>query len=122
MSTDADLMGLGMPAALASRLGNSVVTVAATGTTSGTAAALSGGHTFVISAADSSHTGVILPAGGSIGEAVTLTVTSTQGVTVYPPTGATFNTSASTTLSLAQFKTALITRLSTILYAVNLTG
>jgi hypothetical protein len=121
MSTSSDLMGLGMPGALADRLSNNVATVTAAGTSAGTATALTGNHTYVVAAA-SSQTGVILSASLSVGTNVIVTCTSSTSAVVYPPSGASFNTSAASSLTLAQYKTALITKLSGTLFSVLLTA
>ncbi len=110
MSTVADLMGLGMPGPLASRLGNSITTLTTTGTSSTTAATISN-HVTVLSTAGS-QTGAILPASMSIGAPFYVTCpTATSGV-IYPMSGATFTTSASTSYTMAQYNSAIFIRVS----------
>ena len=110
MSTTADLMGLGMAAALAGRLGFTPATLVTTGTSAGTAAAIQTKLTILTTAG--SQTGAILPSAASLGASYIVTnPTATAGV-VYPPTGNTFNTSASTSIAIAQYNTIIFMRTS----------
>lgn len=116
MSTVQDLMGLGFPGPLAARLGNSYTALTTTGTASTTAAAISTSLTALTTA--SSQTGAILPSAASIGRPFYVTNTTATGGVVYPPAGSTFNTSASTSYSMAQYNTAVFIRLTSSLWAV----
>ena len=71
MSTTADLMGLGMPAALGGRLGFTPATLVTTGTTAGTAAAIQTKLTILTTAG--SQTGAILPSSASLGSIYVVT-------------------------------------------------
>lgn len=115
MSTIADLMGLGMPGALAGRLGNSETEVTAAGTTSGTATALQTKVSNITSA--SSQTGVILPSSASIGSVWYLSCdhASSASAVVYPPSGATITNASSVTL--AQDKNMIVWRLTATKFA-----
>ena len=62
MSTTADLIGLGMPSALASRIGNTPASIAGIGTTQTGAAALSGGGVMLITPA-ATNTAFVLVSG-----------------------------------------------------------
>lgn len=116
MSTIADLMGLGMPAPLASRLGNTYAALTTTGTSSTTAASITQALTALTTA--SSQTGAILPSAASIGRPFYVTNLTATGGVVYPPSGSTFNTSASTSYSMAQYNTAIFIRLTSTSWAV----
>ncbi len=121
MSTPVDLMGVGMPAALANRLGNAVISVTLTGTSAGTAATLQGGHVYVVSAA-SSQTGGIIDSALSIGQSIVIVPTASTSAVIYPPSGAAFNTSVGSSLTLAQYKNAIVTRLTSTLFSVVVTA
>lgn len=108
MSTIQDLMGLGMPAALANRLGNSYTALTTTGTSSTTAAAITNKVTVLTTA--SSQTGAILPSAASIGSVFYVTNSTATGGVVYPPSGCTFITSAGTSYSMAQYNSAIFVR------------
>jgi hypothetical protein len=115
MSTVQDLMGLGMPAALANRLGNSVTALTTTGTTAGTAAKITT-HVTVLTTAGS-QTGAILP-DSSLGQPYYVVNSTSTGGVVYPSTGTTFITSASTSYSMAQYNGAIFIRVTSTTWAV----
>ena len=117
MSTIADLMGLGMPGPLAARLGNTPTALTTTGTSSTTAALIQNAVTQLTTAA--SQTGAILPAAASLGRPFYVTNLTATGAVVYPPAGCTFNTSASTSYSMAQYNTATFIRISSRVFAVQ---
>jgi hypothetical protein len=99
MSTTSDLMGLGMPAALASRLGYTPTALTATGTSAGTAATMKSKNVLVSSA--TSQTGAIIPSDLSIGGVMFIACAtgSTASAVIYPPTGATITNASSVTLA-----------------------
>ena len=77
---------------------------------------MKGGHTYVLTTA-ASQTGGILSGTESLGDIVYVTIILTAtGAVIYPPTGATFNTSASTSFNLAQYKTGIFIRLTSTSY------
>jgi hypothetical protein len=91
MSTTADLMGLGMPPALAGRLGNTPQTIAGVGTSQTGAGALSGGGLFVLTPT-SSNTAFVLSNATSTGRPVYVYNSSaTYIATIFPPSGGSIN-------------------------------
>lgn len=93
MSTTADLMGLGLPPALASRLGNTPATWAGAGTTQTGATVTNSSLSLLVPA--SSNTAFILPLAASTGRPFYLWNTSaTITAVVYPPVGGTINGAA----------------------------
>lgn len=90
MSTTADLMGLGMPPALADRLGNNPSTVAGVGTTQTGAAAIKRG--VVLATVTSTNNSFVLSSGTSTGAVLWFYNTSaSQTAYVFPPSGGTIN-------------------------------
>lgn len=120
MSTVQDLMGLGMPPLLASRLGANVGALTCTGTSATTAATLSARITNLTAA--SSQTGAILPTGASLGTYMVVSNTSSTTAIVYPPTSAAFNLSSGTSISVAQYKTVIFYKYSETLWFTVLTA
>jgi len=119
MSTPADLMGLGMAAGLANRIGNNPITVTTAGTSAGAATLMTGSRMFTLSTAGS-QTGGILDSGFSIGAIVYVDcATATTGI-VYPQTGGTINGGSS--LSLAQNKSAILWKFSSTAWKSVLTA
>ena len=110
MSTIQDLMGLGLPGPLANRLGNSITALTTTGTDAAHAAAITN-HVTVLTTAGS-QTGAILPTSMSLGAPFYVTNPAATTGIVYPPTGCTFTTSASTSYSMAQYNSAIFIRLT----------
>lgn len=90
MSTTLELMGLGMPPALAGRLGNTPATIAGVGTTQ-TGAALINVPVVVATAADASHVAFVLSNTLSTGRPVWVFNTSGQTISIFPPSGGTIN-------------------------------
>lgn len=115
MSTTTDLMGLGMPGPLASRLGYNPTTLVCTGTAAGTAATMTSKMVTLTAAA--SQTGAIIPSGLSLGGVMYINTdhATTATAVVYPPSGATIDNGAS--FSLAQDKAAIVWRLSATKFA-----
>ena len=110
MSTIADLMGLGFHGPLANRLGNTPTAVTCAGTDAAHATTLQN-KVNVLTAAGSA-TGAILPASASLGSVWFITNPSSTTAVLYPPTGCTFNTSASTSLNIAQYNSVIAVRTS----------
>lgn len=90
MSTTADLTGLGMPPALAERLGNTPASVSGAGTTQGTATTLRG--SLFLATPTASNTGFILSNLISTGRPVRVfNRSATVAAIVYPPSGGAIN-------------------------------
>lgn len=111
MSTVQDLMGLGLPGPLASRIGNSPITVAGVGTAQTGAGviqtSLTNGTTAV------SQTAFVLPAAASLGRPFYFFNSSATTALVFPPLGAAIQGgSANASFSVAQNKTAIFIPLS----------
>ena len=84
-------MGLGMPPALASRIGNNPASIAGVGTTQTGAAALTNGVVLLLTPT-ASNTAFILNSATSTGRPLYLwNASSSQGALIYPPTGGTIN-------------------------------
>ena len=110
MATVADLMGYGMPAALAQFLGKTPAAVTCAGTSSTTATTMQ--SKIAVLTAASNQTGVIIPASASLGSVWYLTKPGSTGAVLYPPAGCTFDTSASTSLNIAQYNSVAVIRTS----------
>lgn len=93
MALSVDLMGIGLPAEQALRLGYQIVSVNAAGTAQGTATPLiSNGNLLVAVTPASSQQGVLLPANAEIDSVVEIVpAAATPLITVYPPTGGTID-------------------------------
>lgn len=90
MSTTADLMGLGMPPALAARLGATVATLVGAGTAQVGATLISA--PLVLAGPTTGNTAFVLNAAFSVGRAIYVWNTSSSlAALVYPPTGGTIN-------------------------------
>jgi hypothetical protein len=110
MALQTDLMGLGMPAALAARLGYNPIATTAAGTDSAHATLIDSKMVNITAA--SSQTGVILP---SVPGAVWfLACTSSTSAVIYPASGATISGASSQTL--AQNKNMIVWQYSGTLY------
>ncbi len=121
MSTTQDLMGLGMPGPLASRLGNTPVTQAGTGTTNTGATLIQGPLTNATTAGGA--TAFILPAGASLGRQFMFFNSSATTALVFPPVGGNFNGgSTDASFSVAQNKFVFFVRLSANNWVSNLTA
>ena len=108
MSTVADLMGLGMPAALAARLGNTPTAVTGAGTSQATATAISQ-HVSMVNA-QSSQTGAIFASAASLG--APFYVVSPVGVSaatavIYCPVSGTMNGTTNGSVVLTTGKSAI---------------
>lgn len=89
MATEQDLTGLGIPPAVALLLGLTPQTLAGTGTTQATAAAIL--KAMPVCTAASSNTGVILPAGAAVGTPYFVVALGSTALVVYCPVGHTLN-------------------------------
>lgn len=90
MSTTADLMGLGMPPALANRLGNNPTSVAGVGTTQTGAATIQSSVT--LATPTSSNTAFILNLGSSTGRPFYVwNQSATITAIIFPPSGGSIN-------------------------------
>lgn len=87
-----DLMGLGIAAGPASRLGLSPTTAAGAGTAQATATAIAAG-TLVTATTAGGQTAFRLP-GGNPGDQLLLRNSSSTAALVFPPTGGTINAAA----------------------------
>lgn len=112
MALQTDLMGLGMPGPLATRLGYNPTTLTAAGTSSGTAAKINSKMTNVSSA--TSQTGAILPSVPGDFWLISCAHASTASAVIYPTSGATINNASSVTL--AADKSMLVWQFSSTLY------
>jgi len=108
MSTVADLMGLGMPAALASRLGNTPAALTGTGTSQATAALISQ-HVTMLNA-QTSQTGAVFSSNASLGAPIYVVspvgVSAVTGV-LYCPVSGTMNGTTNGSVLLTTGKTAI---------------
>lgn len=95
MATEQDLVGLGMPPALADLLGITPQSVTGAGTTQGTAAAIYNELALITGA--SSNTGAILPATAKVGVPYILASIGGTAAKIYAPVGHTLNGVASST-------------------------
>jgi hypothetical protein len=95
MASSVALMGVGMPAQLAARLGMDPSNLTTTGTTQATAAKALTKNVKLVTAG--SQTGSIIPSTAEVGDVYYFfNSTATTGI-VYSPTGSTLNGAASTT-------------------------
>lgn len=107
MSASNELMGLGMPAALASQLGaNAQTAVTAAGSTQTDATALTG--EFVEVATAGASTGVKLPASGA--SFYIVYNGGANAVKVYPPVGSYMNGTQNAAFSVTNAKTGIFFR------------
>ena len=124
MSTIQDLMGLGMPGPLASRIGNNVTAaLAGVGTAQAGAAAI---RTKVTTGTTSGGaTAFILPSAASIGSVWYFMNNSATAALVYPPAGVSGtinNGSADASFSVAQSKPTTFIRVSTVAWMASLSA
>lgn len=89
MPTTTQLLGAGFPALPAALLGNDPVALAGAGTTQGAATAIVS-HLSIVTATGG-NTGVVLPAGASIGSAFYVVSAGGTAAKVYCPVGQTLN-------------------------------
>lgn len=115
MAQISDLMGLGLPGPLASRLGSNVMALTTTGTSSGTAATINASLQRLDTAG--SQTGAIFPTSMPLAKIFVLFNPGATSAVLYPMSGATINGASS--LTLAQNKTVAVMRYSaTVLVSV----
>lgn len=122
MATQTDLMGSGMPAALANLLGNRPATIAGVGTAQAGAAVLASMSALTTTGG---ATAFIIPSAAGLSRLFFLNNTSSTTALIYPPAGlsAAFNTgSADAAFSLAQNKSVIIWRFSATQFFTLLTA
>jgi hypothetical protein len=109
-----DMMGLGMPAALANLTGETIpASVAGAGTAQSGATPLTGTINQVTTA--SGQTAVLLPSTQPLGTAVNVYVSTATTALVFPPVGGAINElSANASTSVAQGRLASFVRVSAI--------
>jgi hypothetical protein len=107
-----DMMGLGLPAALALLIGEIIpASVAGAGTAQATATPLTGTINQVTTAAG--QTAVVLPSTQPLGAAVNVYVSTATAGLVFPPLGGNINeAAANASFSVAQGRTASFVRVS----------
>jgi hypothetical protein len=107
-----DMMGLGMPSALANLVGESIpASVAGVGTAQSGAPSLTGTINQVTTA--SGQTAVVLPSTQPLGTAVHVYVSTATAALVFPPVGGAINElSANASTSVAQGRLASFVRVS----------
>ena len=108
--SQADLIGLGVSAELAKRIGFTPTTITTAGTSQTTATAVASQVKCILLNTASSQTGAVLSANLGQGEIVLAScATATTGL-VYCPVGFTMNGTSNGSVSLAQNKAAIIWR------------
>jgi hypothetical protein len=116
-----DLTSLGMPPALASRMGIQIKSITATGTGQGTPLVYSGDYALLTTAA--STTACTLDSAFPVGETAYVANVSTVTGLIYPPTGGNINGgSTNNFLRLPAASVATVTRTSTTAFWVQLSG
>jgi hypothetical protein len=111
MPQETDLVGVGMPFALAAQLGNQAAAVTCAGTSQATATTALTKLNLLTAA--SSQTGVVIGGTPLLGSPHYFATTSSTSAVVYAPVGHTLNGSASTSgLTVAQNKSALLIQTS----------
>lgn len=112
MSLAADLMGVGLPQAQASRIGlSNLTTIAGAGTTQGAGAAIVNGVTNVLGTTAGGATAFTLPILAELELPYVFRNSSATAALVFPPVGGIFNAqSVDTSYSVAQGQTAIFTR------------
>lgn len=119
MPQSQDLMGASMPPTLAGELGNDVTSINGAGTTAGAATAIQS-H-FVLVTGASSQTGAILPSNAKIGTPYFVVSKGSAAAVIYPPSGQTINSGASSvTMSAAVSAGIFIRASSTVWYTIPL--
>ena len=121
MSTAADLAGLGMPAALANRLGGTFAQVNAATTAQATGTVLV--NTFSRVVTSGGQTAVVLPADAPIGSEYNVWNSGGTAAIVFPHLDGTINNqTANTSFSVAQNKPARFTRYTTVIWVASLSA
>ena len=101
-----DLMGVGMAAQLANELGNTANALTCTGTSQATAATIKTTNTELVAA--SSQTGAILPSTAKIGTPYFVNAQASTSAVVYVPVGQYLNSVQNDSLTVAQYKAAVL--------------
>lgn len=121
MAQKANLLGSGIAAQAANNIvGNGAAGLTATGSTQGTALALTDVNEFTTVAAS---TGGRLPSNASLGDTIIVYNGGANALSVYPPTGESINAlSANAAFSMAANKYATFTKVGATRWASNLTA
>lgn len=106
MPTADDLVGLAMPAQLASQLGNQPSSLACTGTTLGAAASIKTTNVEVVPSA--SNTGAVFQTSAKLGTPHYIFNAQSTGAVIYVPSGYFMNGTADATFTLAQNKSVVM--------------
>ena len=116
------LMGAGMPAGLASQLGDTIKSITGAGTAQGGSSPIVYGGDVCLLTTAASQTACTIDSGMRVGETVEVyTITATTGL-LFPPTGCTIDQgSANASVNIAQNKGRRIRRVSTTAF-VSLLG
>ena len=119
MPQSQDLMGLSMPYPLAGEVGNDVSSINGAGTTVGAATKIT--TKFVLITGASSQTGAILPADAKIGSPYYVVSKGSAAAVIYPPSGQTINSGASSVTMSAAVSSGIFIRASaTVWYTIPL--
>ena len=113
MATPTSLMGTGMPPDQASLVGSHIATITAAGTSAGTATAIPANTGVALVNGQSSQTGAILSASTPLAYPVYVFATGATAPVIYPPTGHTINSGASSVTMSAAISGAIFMRTST---------
>lgn len=104
MATADGLIGLGIPAEAAKRIGFEITSLTATGTTQGAGVAIPAtyGNLLVNLTTAGGQTAAVLPANAGIGDEVDINVITATAALIFPPSGGTIaNKSANASVSVA---------------------
>jgi hypothetical protein len=114
-----DMMGLGMPSALANLVGESIpASVAGVGTAQSGATPLTGSINQVTTSAG--QTAVVLPSTQPLGTSINVYVSTATAALVFPPSGGGINEgAANASFSVAQARVASFVRLSATKWVVQ---
>lgn len=114
-----DMMGLGMPSALANLVGDTIpASVAGVGTAQSGATSLTGTINQVTTA--SGQTAFLLPSTQPLGTSINVYVSTATAALVFPPSGGSINElSANASFSVAQGRVASFVRLSVTKWVVQ---
>ena len=107
------LMGVGMPAAQASALGENLRTATAAGTAQGGSSPTIYSSDFAILTTSAGQTAVTLDSGFPVGEDCTVYNNTATAALLFPPTGCTIdNASANASVAIAQNRGRVVRRVS----------
>ena len=122
--SQADLMGLGVPAEVAKRIGMTPTAITCAGTSSqaNATAVASQVKCLILSAASSSANGAVLSSSVGQGEFITASNAGSTTALVYCPSGFTMNGTSNGSVSIAQNKAAIIWRTSATAFVSVLTA